>query len=310
MKRIALPATVLGGILIALVQVAPAQAQATRTWVSGVGDDFNPCSRTAPCKTFAGAISKTATSGEINCLDSGGFGTVNITKSITIRCNGVIGGVLAAGTTGIIVNNAAAEVILDGLTLNGAGTGTTGIRVIAASKVWIMNTKVQGFLNNGLQVEATSSHVFVDDTFIINNGNTAGTFGGVNVAGTGNIVNLRNTQVTANGNGATGFALNASTASAIASIQQSALNDSANAISRIAGATVICVGPSNLVSGAAPAARRPCSSKPRSRAGSRKGACACTAFSKQLDHRARGTRPYRRARGHDDRHSLGRHRVN
>src|SRR6059036_1925940 len=61
-----------------------AQAQATRTWVSGVGDDVNPCSRTAPCKTFAGAISKTAVNGEINCLDPGGFGAVTISKGLTI----------------------------------------------------------------------------------------------------------------------------------------------------------------------------------------------------------------------------------
>ena len=65
-----------------------AYAQATRTWVSGVGDDANPCSRTAPCKTFAGAISKTAAAGEIDCLDPGGFGAVTITKSITIDCGG------------------------------------------------------------------------------------------------------------------------------------------------------------------------------------------------------------------------------
>src|SRR5437879_11053053 len=78
-----------------------AQAQATRTWVSGVGDDANPCSRTAPCKTFAGAISKTAKDGEISVLDPGGFGTVTITKSITIDCSG--GGfasILASGTNG------------------------------------------------------------------------------------------------------------------------------------------------------------------------------------------------------------------
>jgi hypothetical protein len=65
-----------------------AQAQATRTWVSGVGDDANPCSRTAPCKTFAGAISKTAPCGEISVLDPGGFGAVTITKSITINGTG------------------------------------------------------------------------------------------------------------------------------------------------------------------------------------------------------------------------------
>src|ERR1043165_2011829 len=76
---------------VALGASSPAFAQATRTWVSGVGDDVNPCSRTAPCKTFAGAISKTATNGEISVLDPGGFGTINITKSITIDGQGMIG---------------------------------------------------------------------------------------------------------------------------------------------------------------------------------------------------------------------------
>src|SRR5437016_8602977 len=80
-----------------------AQAQATRTWVSGVGDDVNPCSRTAPCKTFAGAISKTAMGGEINALDSGGFGSVTITKSITIDCSGVMGGIIGS-TSAIAIN--------------------------------------------------------------------------------------------------------------------------------------------------------------------------------------------------------------
>src|ERR1700709_2551311 len=93
------------GFLVPLLASAPASAQATRTWVSGVGDDLNPCSRTAPCKTFAGAISKTAASGEINCIDSGGFGAVTITKAITISCEGVTAGILATlGTSGIIVN--------------------------------------------------------------------------------------------------------------------------------------------------------------------------------------------------------------
>src|SRR3984957_15015789 len=75
-----------------------ANAQATRTWVSGVGDDANPCSRTAPCKTFAGAISKTAAAGEIDCLDPGGFGALTITKSITIDCLGLSESVLVSGT--------------------------------------------------------------------------------------------------------------------------------------------------------------------------------------------------------------------
>src|SRR2546423_14744406 len=87
---------------------APSQAQ-TRTWVSGVGDDLNPCSRTAPCKTFAGAISKTAAGGEINCLDPGGFGTVTITKSITIdgTHGSGFGSILASATNGVNVNDSA-----------------------------------------------------------------------------------------------------------------------------------------------------------------------------------------------------------
>ena len=98
--------SVLGGILAIALNVMPAQAQATRTWVSGVGDDANPCSRTAPCKTFAGAISKTATGGEINCLDPGGFGGVTITKSIQIICF-VEAGVLVSGTNAIIADSLA-----------------------------------------------------------------------------------------------------------------------------------------------------------------------------------------------------------
>ncbi|MCU1347026.1 MAG: hypothetical protein JWO56_56, partial [Acidobacteria bacterium] len=95
MKRFALIVSLLSLMLTATI----ANAQATRTWVSGVGDDVNPCSRTAPCKTFAGAISRTAAGGEIDALDDAGFGTLTITKAITVEGGGHIGGVLAAGTT-------------------------------------------------------------------------------------------------------------------------------------------------------------------------------------------------------------------
>src|SRR4026208_1211165 len=105
MRMFALSGTaILGGILAVALHVAPAQAQATRTWVSGVGDDANPCSRVSPCKTFAGAISKTFINGEIDCLDPGGLGAVTITKSITIDCERVSGSILASFTSGIIVN--------------------------------------------------------------------------------------------------------------------------------------------------------------------------------------------------------------
>src|SRR6267143_2499180 len=102
---------ILGVMMFIFAVTSLAQAQATRTWVSGVGDDANPCSRTAPCKTFAGAISKTADGGEIDCVDPGGFGAVTITKGITIDGGGTFASILSALTNGVIVNAASTKVI-------------------------------------------------------------------------------------------------------------------------------------------------------------------------------------------------------
>jgi Right handed beta helix region len=133
-----------------------AQAQVTRTWVSGVGDDLNPCSRTAPCKTYAGAFTKTARDGEISTLDPGGFGAITINKSITINGGGGgqgYGSILASGTAGVTINITDAAdtrktVRLDGLNINGAPSnfpGSTGIRILAASVVHIENCVIDSF---------------------------------------------------------------------------------------------------------------------------------------------------------------------
>ncbi len=128
-----------------------ANAQATRTWVSGVGDDANPCSRTAPCKTFAGAISKTADCGEIDALDPGGFGAVTITKSITIDGTGTLAGILASLTTGVIINAPQDKVItLRGLSIDGACNGIRGINIIAAKTVNIEDCVIFRFANEGI----------------------------------------------------------------------------------------------------------------------------------------------------------------
>src|SRR3954469_6320031 len=108
MRRIALFA-IAAGFVVPLMASAPAHAQATRTWVSGVGDDANPCSRTAPCKTFQGAISKTAAGGEIDVLDPGGFASVTSTKSISIESNGNLAGLLVSGTNAIVISVAATD---------------------------------------------------------------------------------------------------------------------------------------------------------------------------------------------------------
>ncbi|HMV53058.1 MAG TPA: right-handed parallel beta-helix repeat-containing protein [Rhodocyclaceae bacterium] len=141
-----------------------ASAQATRTWVSGVGDDANPCSRTAPCKTFAGAISKTAAGGEINAIDPGGFGAVTITKSITIDGGGTLASILASGTNGVIINASANDqVILRNLDINGAGTtpGVHGINLLSAKRLIVENTRIYGFSQNGILVAPTGANVDV-----------------------------------------------------------------------------------------------------------------------------------------------------
>lgn len=130
----------------------PASAQATRTWISGVGDDANPCSRTAPCKTWAGAISKTASGGEIDCLDPGGFGSVTITKSITLDCaeGGMAGGILNSGVSGVIINDPnggttpTIKVVLRNLNINGAGTtvGTYAVRFLSGKSLMLQNVNI------------------------------------------------------------------------------------------------------------------------------------------------------------------------
>ena len=166
---------------VALLAAGAAHAQATRTWVSGVGDDANPCSRTAPCKTWAGAISKTAAGGEINALDPGGFGAVTITKSITI--DGTPGpntaGVLVAGTNGINISAAATDtVVLRGLTIDGTGmqsasAGLVGVRILAAGSVHLQKLNIYGFGQQGVYDSRTAGgELYVDNVEIHDNAQT------------------------------------------------------------------------------------------------------------------------------------------
>jgi hypothetical protein len=149
MRKTSLPLILFGLLLGFSLPTTSAQAQATRTWVSGVGDDVNPCSRTAPCKTFAGAISKTAAGGEIDCLDPGGFGAVTIGKSMTIDCGTVTGGILAASVNGVIVNGGSSDkIVLRNLVIQGTisvNTGINGIRYLGGKELHLDRVVVQGF---------------------------------------------------------------------------------------------------------------------------------------------------------------------
>jgi hypothetical protein len=164
------------GFGLLLIGLDPGHAQATRTWVSGVGNDANPCSRTAPCKTFAGAISKTAAKGEINVLDPGGFGGVTITKAITIISENVQAGVLVSLTNAIIINAGANDVVeLIGLNIDGVGTSHAGVNVLNAKAVHIRRSSIRGFgdATNGVGIHVVPAtnpvHVTVSDTVVSQN---------------------------------------------------------------------------------------------------------------------------------------------
>jgi len=208
MRKTGLSLAIFSSLLALSVYTAPAHAQATRTWVSGVGDDANPCSRTAPCKTFAGAISKTAVNGEINCIDPGGFGTVTITKSITIDCNGTFGSILAAGTNGVNVNGAGANVVLRNISINGALTGLIGINFIQGASLRVENVSIEGF-NAGTAAgikfapNTVSAVMLVSDSNVSSNGLAPSTGGGIvvqpAVGGSNALVTVANSRITRNG---------------------------------------------------------------------------------------------------------------
>jgi hypothetical protein len=185
-----------GTTLALFATSAPAHAQATRTFVSGVGNDADPCSRTAPCKTFAGAISKTFINGEIDCLDPGGYGTLTITKSITIDCTGTLGSVLASGTTGFSINipvsanDPLRTVRLRGISVNGTGasgtigtrTGVRGVNITSAAAVTLEDMVISDFSQQGVNDVRTTAggKLFIRNSVIRNNSGT-----GISAAATG-----------------------------------------------------------------------------------------------------------------------------
>jgi len=177
----------------ALLVPSLASAQATRTWISGVGDDVNPCSRTAPCKTFPGAIVKTAAGGEIDTLDPGGFGAVTVTKAITLADEGVgEGGILVAGTNGITINcstDPTCTVVVRGLQIDGGPIGSnslSGIKFIAGKTLIVQNCVIRNFTGgspNGYGIwfapSSGTAQLIVDHTTLQNNTQPGGTGGGI-----------------------------------------------------------------------------------------------------------------------------------
>lgn len=219
---------------------APASAQATRTWVSGVGDDANPCSRTAPCKTFAGAISKTAAGGQINCIDPGGFGGVTITKSISIQCDNTEGGLLVSMANGVVVSAGPDDtVFLSGLDIFGAGNGTNGIRFVSGSKLTVRNSVIRMFKGTpGVGISfapAAAAHLILLDTIVADNER------GIEVGGAGSAI-IEGSTIT--GNSAAGVA--ATTAGANIWVSDSLISANGTGVAAVPGSTLNSFGNNRL----------------------------------------------------------------
>jgi hypothetical protein len=254
-------------LTVVLLWAGLAGAQASRTWVSGVGDDANPCSRTAPCKTFAGAISKTAAGGEIDALDPAGYGAVTITKGITIDGGGgQVASVLVSGTNGIVVQAGPSDVvILRNLRINGIGTGINGIRWLAGKALTVENCNIFGFTTNGIDiVKSDGGKAFVHNTVVQNVGqaglsvqssatNTSvdidtsrfdlgGTFGVI----AGSFSRVTVSKSVASGNGSAGFIASAGAGSAELNVTDSTSSNNITGVQAGGGTAIATVRISNV----------------------------------------------------------------
>lgn len=252
---------------VVLLWAGLAGAQASRTWVSGVGDDANPCSRTAPCKTFAGAISKTAAGGEIDALDPAGYGALTITKAITLDGGGgQVASVLVSGTNGIVVQAGPSDVvIIRNLRINGIGTGINGIRWLAGKALTVENCDIFGFTTNGIDIaKADGGKAFIHNTVVQNVGqaglsvqstttNTSvdidtsrfdlgGTFGVI----AGSFSRVTVSKSVASGNGSAGFIASAGAGSAELNVTDSTSSNNITGVQAGGGTAAVTVRISNV----------------------------------------------------------------
>ena len=177
MKELRCSPNIIACASLLLALCCAAHAQENRTFVSAIGDDVNNCRRVTPCKTFTGAIAKTNLGGEIDVLDTGGFGATFINKSVTIDGGGFVAGALTTGLNAVNVNAGADDVvILKHLSIasvpgpNGE-LGTNGIRVIKVGALFVIDCLIKNFGNHGIDFEpSTGGKLFVTDSNIMNNG--------------------------------------------------------------------------------------------------------------------------------------------
>ena len=238
--------TILPILGFVIVSAVPAQAQLNRTWVSHSGDDDDTCTVTSPCRTFAGALTKTNPGGEINVLTPGDYGTLNIFKSVSIISQ-VQAGVSTGSGNGIVVNTAPNDkVLLEGLDIEGFGTGLNGVRIVRQGKVTIRKCSIRNFSQNGgVSLEGMpGARVVIQDSILLNNK------GGVLVQGVGGAANVAFLERTTLDNN-TNFALKVATGSSAVLIG-STLTGSAMGIVRSGTAHVISYGNNVIRNGGTP----------------------------------------------------------
>ena len=246
--RFALRAIVLSIFTVALTMVA--QAQAVLTWVSGVGDDANPCSRIAPCKTFAGAQSKTIPGGQINVLDPGSYGVVTIVKTLSIDSPPGMAVIIPTPFSNAVNINIPADsaprfASLRNITINGLGpsVGVHGVSILSANAVYISDVVITNFAGRGISDTRTSGELFVKDTITRNNGEV-GIRIGPNSGSTSLAANLN--RVTSEGNAYHGVA---AFGGARVTIEDSFLTGNDNSglvVESSAGSTKVVVENTNL----------------------------------------------------------------
>lgn len=270
MKTFRFTLRAIGVMAFTFILFSAAQAQATRTWVAGLGDDANPCSRTAPCKTFAGAIAKTSKDGEISVLDPSPAGAVTITKSIYI--NGTtgagFGSILNPSSTGFFinitdVNDLRKAVRIRNIDINGASSGLNGVTITSANNVWIEDSVIDGNAGDGIASgigvrvnESNGCNLFISNTVIhknvtgvrlsttsgfvaasIKNCNIEGNTTGVD-ASAGGFATIDHSRISGN----TGDALKATASGATINVTDSVMahNTGAAANASVTGSTIRC----------------------------------------------------------------------
>jgi len=164
-------------LLCLFLHPVSAQAQLSRTFVSAAsGNDANNCDRGTPCRTFQGAHDKTNSDGEVIVLDPGGYGTLTITKSISVVNDGVgEAGMLVSGSgtgVGIVINAGDASYVnLRGITIQGIGGFERAMVINRAYSVTITNCVIRNHVSDGILFQPQGSSLLsVSKTLVADNG--------------------------------------------------------------------------------------------------------------------------------------------